>query len=61
MIRLIRDGEKPGGGMDWSVGGEGDHIPQYRYTVTTRTVVLHHKGAAMRAILIIRFAEYHRG
>ena len=34
-IRLFRDGEKGGGGME--VGEEGDCIP-HRYTVTTRII-----------------------
>ena len=47
IIKLIRDGEKEGGGME--VGEEGDYI--YRNTVTTRmTLVL--RWAVMRAILM---------
>ena len=32
-IRLVRDGEKEGGGME---GGEEGRIYSYHYTVTTR-------------------------
>ena len=47
-MRLIRDGEKGGGGME--VGGRG-RLYTYRYTVTTRmTFAL--RWAAMRAILM---------
>ena len=48
-MRLIRDGEKGGRGME--AGGEGDYT--YRYTVTTRmTPAL--RWAAMRAILMFQ-------
>ena len=47
-IRLIRDGEKGGSGMEV---GEGGRICTYRYTVTTRmTRAL--RWAVMRAILM---------
>ena len=50
-IRLIRDGEKGGGGME--VGEEGGRLYTYRYTVTTRmTSAL--RWAAMRAILMFQ-------
>ena len=49
-MRLIRDGEKGGGGME--VGRRG-RLYTYRYTVTTRmTSAL--RWAAMRAILIFQ-------
>ena len=51
-MRLIRDGEKGGRGMEG--GGEGDYT--YRYTVTTRiTSAL--RWAAMRAILMFHNCE----
>ena len=47
-MRLIRDGEKGGGGMEV---GEIGRLYTYRYTVTTRmTSAL--RWAVMRAILI---------
>ena len=49
-VRLIRDGEKVGeGGVQ--VGGKGERLYTYRYTVTTRmTPAL--RWAAMRDILM---------
>ena len=50
-IRLIRDGEKGGGGGGMEVWGGGRLIYTYRYTVTTRMTSLL-RWAAMRAILM---------
>ena len=50
-MRLIRDGEKGGGGME--VGEEGDYNYTYRYTVTTRMIPAL-RWAAMRAILMFQ-------
>ena len=52
-MRLIRDGEK-GGGVE--VGGEGDYIYTYHYTVTTR-MTSGLRWAAMRAILMFHNCE----
>ena len=49
-MRLIRDGEKGGGGMEVGGGGLG-RLYTYRYTVITRmTSAL--RRAAMRAVLM---------
>ena len=51
-MRLIRDGEKGGGGGGMEVGEEGDYST-YRYTVTTRMIAAL-RWAAMRAILMFQ-------
>ena len=54
-MRLIRDGEKGGGGEGggMEVRGEGGRLYTYRYNVTTRmTSAL--RWAAMRAILMFQ-------
>ncbi len=51
-IRLIRDGEKVGGGMGYGGGGKGI-LYTYRYTVTT-TMIPALKWAVMRAILMFQ-------
>ena len=48
-MRLIRDGEKGGGGEDWGRG----RLYTYRYTVTTRMIPAL-RWAAMRAILMFQ-------
>ena len=50
-IRLIRHGEKAGGGKGMEVGEEGGRLYTYRYTVTTR-MTPELRWAAMRAILM---------
>ena len=50
-VRLIRDGEKGGGGMEG--GGKREIIYTYRYTVTTR-MIPPLRWAAMRAILMFQ-------
>ena len=53
-MRLIRDGEKGGVGME--VGGEVGRLYTYRYTVTTRmTSAL--RWTAIRAILMFHNCE----
>ena len=50
-MRLIRDGERGGGGIEVEGVGVGGRLYTYRYTVTTRmTSAL--RWAAMRAILM---------
>ena len=55
-MRLIRDGEKGGGGGrergGMEVGEEGDYNYTYRYTVTTRMIPAALRWAATRAILV---------
>ena len=52
-IRLIRDGEKGGGGGVWKWGVEGDYIPIATVTVTTRMIPAL-RWAAMSAILMFQ-------
>ena len=50
-IRLIRDGEKGGGGRGYGSGGRGRYIPTA--TVTTRMIPAL-RWVAMRAILMFQ-------
>ena len=49
-MRLVRDGEKGGGGKRYGGGGRG-RLYTYRYTVTTRMIPAL-RWAAMRGILM---------
>ena len=53
-VRLIRDGEKGGGGMEG--GGKREIIYTYRYTVTTR-ITPAVRWAVMGAILMFHNCE----
>ena len=55
-MRLIRDGEKGGGGRGYGDGGRG-RLYTYRYAAVTTRMTSALRWAAMRAILMFHNCE----
>ena len=56
-MRLIRDGEKGGGGMEVGGGGGRGRLYTYRYAAVTTRMTSALRWAAMRAILMFHDCE----